>query len=512
MPKFKEMPMKPDQLMLFGQSVEEALPKDNDVRIFNEMMDYLDYSIYESKCSDTGCPPYPPKVMVKVLGYAYSKGIFSSRAIEEALKVDVRFIWLAGGLKPDHNTIARFRKSSYDELSSLFKDSVKLCMCAGLVFLNSISIDGTKIIANASKKRIYNQERIENELKRVDEILKKADESDNSEDDLYGKGNAVPKGIYDKKKLQELANTLNEMSSNNVVSTDTESRVMKTRNNGKCPAYNLQASVDSENQVLVAIDLTANEYDNGYLPTMIEHTQENTGFTPDLSLADSGYCDEFSLIWIEKTNQNVLMPPLENPQKINRNDLFAHKSFYYDEERDVFICPAGNEVTPRKRYKQSTGIYKEYTASGCMQCSFRKECAGKKSRRIRVSIVEPVRKKMRERLRSPEGKAQYRLRKQTVEPVFGQMKRNKGFTRLLLDGYNGALSEISLMCLVHNIGKCMQNAQAREYLALLKYKIASRISSLRSTAIYNCFISVLRSLLGRQSGVRAYGIWSFETS
>lgn len=492
MPKFKEMPMSPDQLMLFGQSVEEALPKDCNVRTFNDMMDCMDYSCYDAKYSDTGCPPYPPKVMVKILAYAYSEGVFSSRKIEQMLKVDVRFIWLAGGLKPDHNTIARFRKSSSDELSILFKESVKLCMCAGLVFLNSVSIDGTKVIASASKKSIYNQERIANEQKRVDEILRKAQESDDSEDDLYGKGNSLPKGVCDKEKLQELAKTLDTMTCKNVVATDTESRVMKTRNNGKCPAYNLQASVDSENQVIVAMDLTAHENDSGHLPAMIEQTQENTGFVPDVSLADSGYCDESSLIWIEKNNKNVLMPLLENPAKLNRNDPFALINFHYDEERDVFICPAGNEVVPRKRYKQSTGTYREYTARGCMECAFREECTGKKSRRIRVSIIEPTRKKMREKLKSPEGKAQYRIRKQTVEPVFGQMKRNRGFTRLLLGGYNGALSETSLMCMIHNIGKCMQNLGARAYLALIKCKIELHISVSRLTAKFVSIVFLIR--------------------
>jgi transposase len=515
MPRFKEMPMRPDQLMLFGQSVEDALPEKCDVRIFNEMMDYLDYSNYEAKCSHMGCPPYPPKIMVKVLGYAYSKGIFSSRNIEEALKVDVRFIWLAGGLKPDHNTIARFRKDSGDDLTDLFKDSVKLCMRAGLVYLNSVSIDGTKIIACASKKRIYNEERIESELKSVEKILKHAEEIDAAEDKLYGNSNGkeIPADLLDanlrKKKLQELAKNLNNISSKNVVSTDSDSRVMKTRNNGFCPAYNLQASVDGANQVILAIELTKSEADTGFLPPMVEMTESNTGFKPDVSLADSGYCDESSLSWTEESNHNVLMPPLENPHEAKRTDLFASKCFAYDEKRDVLICPAGKELVCNKQYKQSTGTYKQYTGKSCIQCSFRKECAGKKSRRIRVSVVEHIRKQMRENLSSSEGKELYSLRKETVEPVFGQMKRNRGFTRLLLDGYKGALAEVTLMCLIHNIYKCMSNAQAREYLALLRHEIAQAVSFLPSTVIYNCYISAILSLLGRRSSYRVCGDLEF---
>ena len=102
MRRFKEMPMPPGQTLLFSHSVDEALPQQHAVRGFNDVMECLDYSDIINKCSERGCPPYPPKMMVKVLAYAYSKGLRSSRAIEEALKVDVRFIWLVGGLKPDH--------------------------------------------------------------------------------------------------------------------------------------------------------------------------------------------------------------------------------------------------------------------------------------------------------------------------------------------------------------------------------------------------------------------------
>ena len=127
MPRYKEMPMPPDQIMLFGTSVDEALAADSGVRSFNDVMECLDYSGIQSKCSSLGCPPYPPKEMVKILTYAYSTGVRSSRKIEHRLKVDIEFIWLAGGIKPDHNTIARFRKDNWEHLSGLFKSSVRVC-------------------------------------------------------------------------------------------------------------------------------------------------------------------------------------------------------------------------------------------------------------------------------------------------------------------------------------------------------------------------------------------------
>ncbi len=472
MPKFKEMPMEPSQLMLYGQSVEDALPPDSDVRVFSEMMDYLDYSALESRRSKTGCPAYPPKTMSKILGYAYSKKIRSSRRIEEALKVDVRFIWLGGGLKPDHNTIARFRKGNGDGIENLFKQSVKLCMRAGLVFLNSVSTDGTKIVAAASKKRIYKRERVEREMRLVEQILAEAEETDRIEDELYGSGNGrgeIPEELRDakvrKQKLEEIVRQLKESKSTNAVSSDADCRVMKTRNNGSCPGYNLQASVDTQNQIILAMELTADETDHGHLPGMVEQIESNTGAAPDVSLADSGYCDEQTLKWVEQSEQDTLIPPLEQPREAKRTDLFATKCFLYDDGRDVLICPAGRELTFRAQNKLSCAHYKRYAARGCRSCSFHNECCGRKAnRRIDVSVVADVRRRIRDRLQTQEGRELYALRKQTVEPVFGQMKANRGFDRLLLHGYEGALVETALMCLIHNVFKCMGNVDRRQHL------------------------------------------------
>lgn len=463
MPRYKDMPLDPGQFMLFGQCVDDALPSDNDVRAFAEVMDCLDYSDLESKCSETGCPPYAPKTMVKILAYGYCKGLRSSRKIEEALKIDVRFIWLAGGLKPDYSTISRFRKSNGTDFESMFKESVKLCMNAGLVFLNSVSVDGTKIVAAASKKRIYNEQRVEQEMKRVEQILREAEEVDRLEDELYGTGNGqavIPDEMKDaklrKQKLERLAKELKESKSKNTVASDPECRVMKTRNNGKCPGYNLQAAVDSSNQVIVAMKLTASETDHGYLPEMVEQVESNTGLSPGITLADSGYSDERTFAWTGENERDILLPPLEQPATSKSNDLFASKCFERDDERDVLVCPAGKDLTFRGQNKLSSGEYRQYAASECRGCSLHDDCCGKESnRRINVSITFDVRRRMRERLQTKDGRELYSLRKQTVEPVFGEMKSNRGFSRLLLHGYKGALAETALMCLIHNVCKCM---------------------------------------------------------
>jgi len=472
MSRYKQMPLEPSQLMLYGQSVEDAVPKDCDVRAYRDVTEWLDYSSLEAKSCERGCPPYPPEVMVRVLGYAYAKGIRSSRKIEQHLNYDVRFIWLAGGLKPDHNTIARFRKDNWQEFKNLFGQSARLCCEFGLVSLNVVSTDGSKIRAAASKKQMYDNDRVEREMAAVEMILQEAEQADRLEDEQDGctTNDKLPEHLQDAKerkaKLQQIAQQLATGESKRVVGSEAESRAMET-GDGIRPAYNLQASVDADNQVIVAMDLIQAENDYGQLPSMSDELERVTGMSADTMLADGGYVDEETLRWTDSCKSNVLMPVSRHWRESRRdaNDLFANRCFITDDERDVLICPAGRELTFRGQYRTRTGSYRHYQACNCQSCSLQSQCvgAGRRSRQVCLSIVEPQRKKMREKLKSADAKKLYELRKQTVEPVFGQIKSNLGMSRFLLYGLKGAKAEAALMCMVHNMLKCMTSSAAMTY-------------------------------------------------
>lgn len=471
MPRFKEMPMCPSQTMLFGLSVEDALPGDDDVRAFSDVMDYLDYSSLESRCAELGCPPYPPKVLAKILGYAYSKGIRSSRRIENLLSIDVRFIWLAGGLKPDHNTIARFRKDRWEDLKHLFEDSVKVSIEAGLVFLNVVCTDGSKIMAGASRKRVYGQKRMDRELNRIEKILQEAEETDRLEDEQHGEGNGngIPEHLRDakerKKKLEEIAKRLKESKKQLVVETELDSRVMLT-SEGTRPAYNLQASVDAENQIIVAMELKQNENDHGLLPEMVNEVEEIVGLSPDISVVDTGYVDEKTMKWVDESGHDALIPQQEQPEKSKREGPFANKCFTRADDRNALICPAGRYLVFKGETRKGNGTYLKYAIYTCRNCALRNECVGETGNRrvIEISIVADQRKRMKERLESEEGKLLYQLRQQTSEPVFGRIKENLGLRRFLLQGIQGAIAESALVSLAHNVLKCAASASAMSYL------------------------------------------------
>ena len=460
MPNFKGMPKVPTQLHMFPESIDAAIPADSNVRVLSEVMDRLDWSKMERSYSETGRPAYPPKVLGKILAYAYSNGVRSSRKIEELVENDKRYIWLAGGLTPDFHTLARFRRDKWSEIRGLYEDSVRVCAECGLVFLNVVAFDGSKIPAAGSKKSVYGEKRLSREREAVERVLREAEEADRAEDELYGSGNGreLPADLRDavarKAKIEEIADRLKESKATTTVVSEPESRVMKTTT-GHRPAYNMQAGVDAENQVIVAMTLTNSETDHGQLASMVSAVEANTSLSPDTSLADCGYSDEATLKWADEMEQEVLIA--SRPEaKSDRNNLFASRCFLAEADRDVLICPAGRELQYRGEYKMGSGMYRIYAATGCRGCSFREECVGERcgSRRVSISSIGAARQKMREKLATEQGKKTFSLRKQVVEPVFGQIKQGMRFDRFLLSGLEGASAEAALICMVHNLKKC----------------------------------------------------------
>lgn len=474
MAKHKETPQDPYQLWLITPNLNGMVSEDDEVRVFSDVMDQLDWSIMENSYHDRGTPSYPPIIMTKVLAFAYSKGIRSSRKIEELLKNDVRYMWLAQSHKPDFHTIARFRKEKFDYLCKLFADSVRLCKQLGLVNFNIVAFDGTKIPANVSRKSLYNMQRTDKELEAIKEILREADDVDNQENNDLGEntGREVPKHLLDSVKrkalLKEIKSKLKKSGAKTISSSDEDSRMMKTKD-GLKHSFNVQAAVDSQNQVIVAMDVTNLSNDHGQLSEMVSKVEENCGVAPVMVLADTGYCDEPTLAALDEKEQESLICVKKQHKTMKDNNLFHSQCFIKDDEHDILICPAGRELTFSSENQCGSGRYRVYRAHGCASCSFRSKCikSGKGSRRVSISCEERLRHKMIKKLENPAAKDLYGLRSQIVEPVFGQIKENRNFRRLLLHGFSGAIAEISLAFLTHNIQKCQKKAISLAHIATI---------------------------------------------
>jgi len=442
-----------DQQLLLPPDMRDWLSEEHLALFISDVVDVVDLSLFFATYDTRrGQPPYHPVMMVKLLLYAYCTGKPSSRKIERATYEDVAYRVLAGDQHPDHDTIAAFRKRHLAALAGLFLQVLLLCQEAGLVKLGHVALDGTKVKANASKHKAMSYKRMcETEKKlqeEVERLLAGADSVDAVEDEKYGKGRrgdelpaelarrekrlakireakaaleqqakekAAHKAKLQKAKIAERERREKEAGKKLAGArpkapkdpdaavpdpkaqrnfTDPQSRIMLDgATKGFVQAYNSQAAVDSTAQIVVATGVTQSSSDKEQLVPMLRKVEDNLGQLPENVSADSGYFSE----------ANVTHPAIA--------------------EVDLYVSP------DRQKHGQASETADPPPADA------------------------PPIEQMRYKLRQPEGKAIYKMRKAIVEPVFGQIKEPRGFRRFSFRGLQAVTMEWDLICLTHNLLK-----------------------------------------------------------
>ena len=428
-----------DQALLLPPSVHDFVPAGHlsrfVVALVTEELDLC--AILASYKGEKGQPPYHPAMMVALLLYAYAVGIYSSRRIAKACIERVDFMAIVALDAPDFRTTSEFRRRHLVALSALFVQVLKLCEQAGLVKLGHVALDGTKINANASKHKAMSYERMkkrEPELQaEVDGWLKAAEAADAAEDAAFGvdrRGDEMPDWVADKQaRLAKIRQAKAELEAEAKAKaaaeqaarekkngdklrpgrkavppsdvpepkaqrnfTDPDSRILKTKD-GYIQGYNAQAAVDAQEQIIVAHTLSNNGNDQAQLAPLLDATKANLGRNPDEASADAGYCSAANL-----------------------------------------------RTLIRRRIKG-------YIATG-RQKHGTKSATGKRS-------VKPgsLLARMNIRLKRGGHRSRYRLRKQVVEPVFGQIKQARGFRQFLLRGIDKVKAEWAMICTAHNLRK-----------------------------------------------------------
>ena len=370
MKKFKDYQQ--NQPFLFPPSVLDWLPKDHPAHFINEVVDSLDLSaIYNSYGEGKGQPPYNPAMLVKVFLYALSRGIRSSRKIEQALYEDIAFRFLSGNQQPDHWTISEFRRRHHQALGDLFVQTVQLAQKAGLAKLNHVSVDGTKIKANASKHSAMSYAHMEKEEQRlrqeIEHLLKDMEKTDKDEDKIYGKrrGDELPEELATtekrlrviqkakaeleaearlkqellqkeqeakakekdkKKKHSRKKNQKNDPGKPDPKAqknfTDPESKIMRSADKSFIQGYNAQATVDAKHQIIVAADVTVQANDKNQLKDQIEQVKQNTGSYPREASADAGYFSDDNVRLLLQKQVEPYIPP----EKIKHSEWKELKS------------------------------------------------------------------------------------------------------------------------------------------------------------------------------------------
>ena len=425
-------PWNPKQKWLLPPEITEFIPEGHSAHFVRDLVvEQLDLStILDSYEEDRGFPPFHPAMMVALLLYSYTQGVYSSRKIAKACLERMDFAAVTGFQKPDFRTIGVFRRRHLQALAGLFQQVLVLCRQAGLVALGHVALDGTKVKANASKYKAMSYDRMEKAESEFAEVVKgwleQAEISDLGEDFRFRnrQGDELPAWVADKaermKKIREAKAALEREAAEKAKAenkpddkddddqdppeppkpepntqrnfTDPESRIMPVKG-GFEQCYNAQTGVDAKAQVIVACDVVNSNADCPQLLGMVDQVRANLGRKPRVCSADAGYCSEANLAGLEA-------------RKIQ-----------------AYIA------TGRQKHGTKAATHAKNGKPG--------------------SLVA----RMRDKLKRGGWRSPYRLRKQVVEPVFGQIKQAMGFRQFLLRGLAKVKAEWQLVCLAHNLRK-----------------------------------------------------------
>lgn len=464
MSKFK--PYDRQQQCLFPNSIEDFIPEGHLARIIDEIVEGFNTNQIESKYSENGQKSYHPKILLKVLFYGYTTGIRSGRKISAKCESDTAYMYLSCMYKPDFRTINDFRKDNIKEVEYFFLEILKICRELGMIKVGELYIDGSKIRANASKKRTKNKKeyekwlaKIENEIKT---ILQEAEETDIQEDEEYGesRGDELPGRLVKKKalkeKVKEVMEAMDKKDKEKVNLTDTQAKNIKSGGLIK-PNYNCQAGV-TEDGIIVGGYVTNNASDSGELIEVLDQSECNTRESFEEVIADSGYGTYEAYEELEGREKMAYIPDQsyskEQKQKYKgKINAYDKSKFVYDKEKDEYFCPKGKKLIYKCRSKEDNRQYKIYKGIECQNCKDKRLCTKAKARMIKREEREELREKVIARLKTKEGQEKYNKRNYKIEPIFGHLKHNLKYRMFHLRGLEKVNGEFKLMCIAHNLTK-----------------------------------------------------------
>ena len=529
------------QNLLLPPSLDELVPENHMVRVVDAVIDRLDISDILSTYRGGGNSAFNPKMMLKVLVFAYLSNVYSSRRIEELLKRDIYFMWLAGMKRPDFRTINYYRGKRLKEgFDAVFTQVVRLLHEEGFVSLKVQYIDGTKIESVANKytfvwrgsvekydarlkakteallRQIEQNHAIENQenpapeeltaeevAERVERIREKVDADNLSKEERKAlkqiETDAVPRMNRYKEQLETMG------PRNSYSKTDPDATFMRMKEdamlNGQLkPGYNVQIS--TENQFITNFGIYQRPTDTLTMISYLESFKARYGMQSEEIVADSGYGSEENY---EYMFSNGMTPYVKynmfhvEQRRGYRNNPFRVSNLFYNPDDDFYVCPMGqklNFIRQEKRYtasgyQQTVSVYR---ASRCEGCPLRGQChKSKRDRQIEVNhILDDYKARARELLTSEQGLKHRSNRPIEPEAVFGQIKECGRFRRLRLKGLTGAKIDFGLKALAHNLRKLAQSwAKSSFFDKFLSSGTAKQLYTSPYISFYPKFISVV---------------------
>lgn len=499
------------QTALFPYSFDDLISEKHPVRVVDQVVESINIQPLLKAYSKEGNPGYHPKMLLKVMIYAYMSNVYSSRKIELAIRENINFMWLTGMSTVDHNTINRFRSDKLkDSFKEIFKQVVMMLAEEGLISMKQIYTDGTKIEAQAGRytfvwgksiktnkakmltqledlwnytQSISNDDDPDTEPPQFKEISQEVIQKTVKQIDTKLSGNekaskkSKAKLRYIKQNFEKNLRKYEEQEAilgerNSYSKTDPDATFMRMKEdhmqNGQLkPGYNAQIS--TENQIIINYTLHQNPTDTKTLKPHLENLKETYGeeiFKKIENItADAGYGSEENYDYLEKEELTAYVKYNTFEKEQDKNYQKKHKTFskenlYYNQEEDYYVCPMGQKMHKTHESTKTTqaGYIQQlshYQAQNCEGCPLRGICFKAQGNRSieRNHNLERHKEKIRELLTSQTGIQKRKQRSADVEPVFAQMKHNNNFRRFSLKGIQKTELEFGLMALAHNLRK-----------------------------------------------------------
>jgi transposase len=452
-----------DQVMLFPESVEDYITEDNPVRFIDAFVSGLDLAqlgFTRAQPAETGRPAYDPGDLLRLYLYGYLNRVRSSRMLERETKVNIEVMWLLGKLSPDFKTVADFRRDNLKAIKQVCREFTLLCRKLELFGGELVAIDGSKFKAVNNRRRNFNEARLTKAIKAIEEKvdgylheLDQADATDTDPDSPPPNATELREKIKTlterKAKYQALHEGLKESGAKQVSLTDRDARSMVMHHGSTEVGYNVQTAVDEKHQLIVEHEVTNDPTDHAHLAEMALRAKATLAVEKLEVVADMGYYDGAEVKQCAESGITTYIPkPITSVNR--KRGLFTKQDFVYDEAKDCYRCPAGEELSYRYESFEQGRLIRYYTTRKCRDCPLKSKCTtNQRGRRITRWVDEKFLEDMARRVHArPE---MMRRRQQLSEPPFGTIKRAMGHGYFLMPGLNKVGAEMSLTVLSYNL-------------------------------------------------------------
>lgn len=450
------------QMDLMPQSIEEYVSNDNPVRAYDFFVEALNFRQLgmDINPDKVGNSEYDPRSMLKLLVYGYSYGVKSSRKLERECYHNIAFIWLMGGLKPDHKTIAEFRRHNKKALKKILHQCAGMCIKLDLIAGNVFFVDGTKIRANAGQDRTHDKAYYEKLLvnldSRIEQLLVDCETTDQTEEGIssyVAMDKELAKSQNLQERIKEALASFEEDDRKYTNQTDPDCRLIKSIH-GKHASYNIQSVVDDKHGFIVHTEATADVNDRNQFARQIDQANALMEKSCKIACADAGYANTGELEKIDQQGITVIVPS-QRQALHDEEGPFSKTNFTFNKALNCYLCPEGHPLTYRSIEKKKDHlIYQIKNKKLCHACQHYGQCTQSKSGRSIARLRnEEVKLKLEAQYEEASSQEIYARRKTRVEHPFGHIKRNLKTDAFHLRGRDGVQAETALLATCFNMAR-----------------------------------------------------------